>query len=468
MSTTLVNRIAVLRSTLVALVAVVLFPGGLDGGTGAPSRPSPAPHEVPADVAVQAYIRPAGSVLTILVRVPLESMRDVDFPLRDSGALELTDPELATLLEEAATIWIAGYLRFFEHGRPLGDERIEATQLSIPSDRSFASFEGAATRIAASPLAPTVELRPTQAFLDVRLEVPIDDEAARFAVEPELAHLGIETVSVIHLVLPSGVERVFQYAGNPGRVELDPRWHQAVFRFVAMGFAHILGGIDHLLFVLCLVIPLRSVRTLVPVVTAFTVAHSITLIAAAMGLAPSVLWFGPLIETLIAASIVWMALENIVGAGLSRRWMVAFGFGLVHGFGFSFVLAESLQFAGGHLVTSLLAFNVGVEFGQLAVLLVAVPVLRWAFGRLVEERMGVIVLSVLIAHTAWHWMTARGATLLLYDLRWPTLDAALGTVLIRWGLLAVVCLAAAWGLSGLFGARRGRTGGPDLAAGSGR
>ena len=454
MKRTLGSKFGVLRTTAIALVFVALLPEGLTGGVEIDAGPSALPHEVPADVAVQAYIRPADSVLTVLVRVPLESMRDVEFPLRESGALELTDPELRTLLEEAATIWIAGYLRFFEDGRALGDERIVATQLSIPSDRSFVSFEGAAARIAAAPLAPTVELRPTTAFLDVRLEVPIDDEAARFAVEPELAHLGIETVSVIHLVLPSGVERVFQYEGNPGRVELDPRWHQAVIRFVSMGFTHILGGIDHLLFVLCLVIPLRSVRSLIPVVTAFTVAHSITLIAAAMGLAPSVLWFGPLIETLIAASIVWMALENIVGAGLSRRWIVAFGFGLVHGFGFSFVLAESLQFAGGHLITSLLAFNVGVELGQLAVLAVAVPLLGWLFRRVVAERMGVVVLSALIAHTAWHWMADRGATLLLYDLRWPTPGAAFSVVLIRWGLLAVVCAGVAWALAGVFGGRK--------------
>ena len=90
-------------------------------------------------------------------------------------------------------------------------------------------------------------------------------------------------------------------------------------------------------------------------------------------MAPDSLWFPPLIETLIAVSIVYMAFENIVGAKLQRRWMMTFAFGLVHGFGFSFLLRERLQFAGEHLVTSLLAFNVGVEIGQLAVLLVTIP-----------------------------------------------------------------------------------------------
>ena len=100
------------------------------------------------------------------------------------------------------------------------------------------------------------------------------------------------------------------------------------------------------------------------VVTAFTVAHSITLFASAAGFAPDGLWFPPLIETLIAASIVYMALENIVGLQPSAPWITAFGFGLVHGFGFSFALRERLQFAGSHLFDSLLAFNIGVELGR--------------------------------------------------------------------------------------------------------
>ena len=138
------------------------------------------------------------------------------------------------------------------------------------------------------------------------------------------------------------------------------------------------SGADHLLFLLCLVIPFRRLRALVPIVTAFTVAHSITLIASAYGYAPDALWFPPLIETLIAASIVYMALENIVVPDTGRlagRWIVAFGFGLVHGFGFSFGLQHTLQFAGSHLLTSLLSFNVGVEIGQLLVLCLLVPAL---------------------------------------------------------------------------------------------
>jgi hypothetical protein len=230
---------------------------------------------------------------------------------------------------------------------------------------------------------------------------------------------------------------------------------------VKLGVAHILGGLDHLLFVLCLVIPFRRLRPLLVVVTSFTVAHSITLIAAAAGFAPGGLWFPPLIEALIALSILWMALENIVGANLERRWLFGFAFGLVHGFGFSFLLRDSLQFAGAHLVTSLLAFNVGVELGQIAVLLVAIPALTLLFRHVVSERIGTIILSALVAHTAWHWMTERGSALRQYEITWPAMDAVFVAAALRVALVALVAGAALWGVHAL--ARRrpsARRGGP--------
>jgi hypothetical protein len=187
-------------------------------------------------------------------------------------------------------------------------------------------------------------------------------------------------------------------------------------------------------------------------VTSFTIAHSITLIASALGLAPNALWFPPLIETLIALSIVFMEFENIIGAKLQRRWMIAFGFGLIHGFGFSFALSESLQFAGAHLLTSLLSFNIGVEFGQLFVLAITVPVLDYMFRRWLPEVMGTIALSAFLAHTGWHWMTERMNALLQYNFTVPALNLAFAAVLMRWLMLALIIVGTAWILKGVFGA----------------
>ena len=227
---------------------------------------------------------------------------------------------------------------------------------------------------------------------------------------------------MLRFLQPGKTERAFDVHADTGIVHLDPRWHQAFYLFAREGFFHILDGTDHLLFLLCLVIPFRKLRPLVIVITSFTVAHSVTLIASAYGMAPDSLWFPPLIETLIAISIVYMAFENIVGAKLQRRWIVTFAFGLIHGFGFSFLLRERLQFAGDHLVTSLLAFNVGVEIGQLVVLLVTIPALVLLFRYVVAERIGTILLSALVAHTAWHWAVDRGTALMAYPL--PGVHAA--------------------------------------------
>jgi hypothetical protein len=402
-------------------------------------------HEIPSRVTILAFVKPEAQRLRLLLRVPLESMRDVDFPLRGPGYLDLVRAE--PLLRQAARVWLAGYLSVYENDARLGDARIVATRVSLPSDRSFAAFDSALAHFASAPLESTTEIFWKQALLDVEIEYPIASAVSRFAIDPALARLGVHTVTVLRFVPPNGAERAFEYVGDPGLVRLDPRWHQAALRFVALGFQHILDGIDHLLFVFCLVIPFRRLRPLVAIVTSFTVAHCLTLFASVLGFAPDALWFPPLIEVLIALSIVYMAFENIVGPRLERRWLVAFGFGLVHGFGFSFALRESLQFAGSHLATSLLAFNVGVELGQLLVLVVAVPALALLFRYVVAERMGTIILSALVAHTAWHWMLDRGAVLRQYHLEWPAIDASFALGLIRALLLVAIAVGLGWTLS---------------------
>lgn len=421
---------------------------GMAGSLSLVAPAALAAHEIPAEVTVQAYVKPDGHRLRLLVRVPLEAMRDVDLPMTGPGYLEIG--RLGPVLREAAQLWIADYLDVYEGGTRLGEAEVVATRVSLPSDRSFASWDRALAHVNGAPLPDRTQLMWNQALMDVLLDVPIHAETSRFTLDPRLAHLGVKTMSVIHFLPPGGEERIFQYTGNPGVVRLDPSWIQAAMTFVRLGFWHILGGIDHLLFVLCLVIPFRKLRGLLPVVTAFTVAHSITLIASALGLAPSALWFPPLVEMLIALSIVYMAFENIVGARLHRRWLIAFGFGLVHGFGFSFALRESLQFAGKHLLASLLSFNVGVELGQVLVLILAIPVMDWLFRR-IGERMGVVITSALVAHTAWHWMTDRGARLMQYRFQWPALDLALLATAMRWAALLLICVGAAWGLSLLYG-----------------
>ena len=154
-----------------------------------------------------------------------------------------------------------------------------------------------------------------QGILDVLFEYPIQSDRSHFC-DPHGAstRLGISVVTALRFLPPGGVVRALTSSkATPASCRSIRAGTRRCCRFVTLGFFHILDGTDHLLFLFCLVIPFRRIWTLVPIVTAFTVAHSITLIASAYNYAPGALWFPPLIETLIATSIVYMALENIVG-----------------------------------------------------------------------------------------------------------------------------------------------------------
>jgi len=426
------------------------------------ATPSPIlAHDVPTDVLVRGFVAPRGDTLQLLLRVPLESFQDYVFPQFGTGFLDIAaaDP----MLRQAVMVWLGEPIKVYEDGRLLGEPRIAALRISLPSDRSFGDLDRARAHLRDAPLPAATRLPWKQALLDVWFEYPISSDGARFAIDPAFERLSLRTTTVLLFDPPDSPERVYQFVSYPGRVALDPSWLQAVFRFIELGFFHILDGIDHLLFLLCLVIPIRNFRKLVPIVTSFTVAHSITLIASAFGLAPNALWFPPLIEMLIALSIVYMAFENIVGARLDRRWLIAFAFGLVHGFGFSFVLRDTLQFAGGHLLTALLSFNLGVEIGQLFVLALTVPLLAWLFRRVVAERTGAILLSALVAHSAWHWMGERWAQLRAYDFTWPALDMLLVVAVARWLMLLLILAGAVWLLFMLFGGAGERRGEPEAA-----
>jgi len=222
-----------------------------------------------------------------------------------------------------------------------------------------------------------------------------------FDIDPR--HRGIG-----RLVLPDGAEEfLFDRSMTTLEVAVDqPRpevGRLELFRRIFwLGVEHILSGYDHLLFLLALLIVAPRLWQTVKVVTAFTLAHSLTLALA---------WFDlltiptRLVESLIAFSIAYVALENIFGRGLSRRWLVAGGFGLVHGLGFYTVLRE-LDLASGDTVTTLLAFNLGVETGQLAVVALLYGPLVWWARQAWYRRSARAGSAVILLVASW-WMIER-------------------------------------------------------------
>jgi hypothetical protein len=413
-------------------------------------------HDVPNDVLLRSFLHPSGETLQVLMRVPMRALRDIDHPRRPGGWLDLAraDPSL----RDAAKVWVLDNLTVLEEGVPLEAPRLVEARVALEADRSFAQWDTALAALRAPRVPANTEILWDQGLLDLLIEFPIRSERARFSIEPRFERFGLRVLHILRFVpadWPASPERAFELDREPGLVHLDPGSGQTAQRFVRSGFLHILQGLDHLLFLLCLAIPFRRFWALAAIATAFTVAHTLTLLVAALGHAPGGLWFAPLVETLIAASIVYMALENMLGVTLRWRWIMAFVFGLVHGFGFSLALHHELQFAGGHLALALLSFNAGVELGQLFALVLAVPILdrllqrisqdREEGTRAARERIATLILSALVAHTAWHWFLERGEQLLRFP--WPVIDELALASLMRWAMAALILAGLVWGVT---------------------
>jgi hydrogenase/urease accessory protein HupE len=410
---------------------------------------------------MNAFIKVEPQQLRLVIRVSLELLATVHFPV---VGREL-DRSAAGPAMERSLQGLRHDITILENGVPLVASSARG-RLSLPSDRSFESYDEAFAHLG-RPVASDTVIYSEQGFFDAELAYPIGSSKSRFAIQTAVASELSDYVKLAIRYLPLDEDgRAMLITSRSGTVSLNPAWYRAAGGFVVLGIAHILSGIDHLLFLVCLVIPALALRQVLAIVTAFTIAHSFTLLGSAYGLAPAGVWFAPFVETAIAASIVYMSLENIVGANLGRRWLITGLFGLVHGFGFSYALKEDLQFAGRHLLLSLFSFNVGIEIGQIAVLAVMLPALALFRRRIHRERVGVIVLSAIVADTGWHWLIERGKV--LWSVEWPRLDSASLIVLARWVagvLLAVGAIRFLTKRAGtVLSRRRSATGHPDAQA----
>lgn len=331
------------------------------------------------------------------------ALRDIDFALGldNDGNGEITWGELRARHADIAA-WALSRLSLQRGGACT--LQVAQHQVDDHTDGSYAVLK----------LAGTCPAVTGDVALNYRLLFELD------ALHRGLLRLSLDGLPQTAVLSPdSGVQRFAS-----GTVSFASRFAQ--FRqYLVEGIWHIWIGFDHILFLLSLLLPavlLReaghwrgaarfgdALREVVWVVTAFTVAHSITLTLAALGLIslPS-----RLVESVIAVSVVLAAANNLKPLFVRRRWMMAFGFGLIHGFGFASVLAE-LGLPKETLVLSLLGFNLGVEIGQLAIVAVCLP-LTYALRNSVFYRRGVIGGgSLIIIVIALVWLIERAFDLKL-------------------------------------------------------
>ncbi|TDK54168.1 HupE/UreJ family protein [Bacillus salipaludis] len=148
---------------------------------------------------------------------------------------------------------------------------------------------------------------------------------------------------------------------------------QNATQFLVLGLKHIFTGYDHILFVISLLFGAKTIRHILSLVTAFTIAHSITLALATFDIVHLPTRF---VESAIALSIIYVALMNIFNQDSKHQPWLAFAFGLIHGFGFAGILSE-MRLDTNHMVTSLVSFNIGIEIGQLLIVSIAFPLILW-------------------------------------------------------------------------------------------
>jgi hypothetical protein len=413
------QRVSKVVALLIALFAVL---------SGAPTRA----HEFKLDAVINAFVTTEPGAAHLVVRAPLYLFKSAKFPVK---GVEVDVPQSGQAVESALAA-LQQDVALFEDGRRLTASNAIG-RLSLPSDRSFQSYDEALRHVS-EPVATDAD-HIDQGYVDgitYPLQAANPELSLRSAAAPELGDALKVTVRYKPLEDES---RTLIMTARSGVVALNPTWWRAAAGFVGLGMEHILTGVDHLLFLLCLIIPLRGWRQILAIVTTFTVAHSFTLIGSAFHLAPGGAWFPPFVETTIAASIVYMGLENIMGIDFARRMLITGIFGLVHGFGFSYGLQENLQFAGAHLLVSLFAFNIGIEIGQLLVLSFMIPALLVVRRYVLPGRVGMIILSSLVVLTGWQWMLDRGQALL--NAPWPRPTLAGLAMLALW--TAGILLAAA-------------------------
>ena len=322
---------------------------------------------------------------------------------------------------------LAGILTIFCAGVQAHDPGLSAAEVRILPDRivaevSFAPSDLAGVQVSA---ADVVTIYSVEKKLELRSFIlkPSDQNSVHYLLEFANPNAGeIKIGAPLLANLPRGHKQFCSVYDSENRVlaermlsaeanelTLDLRAtsvnNNSIFRFLMLGIEHILTGYDHLAFLLALLLAGGSLRQNARIITSFTVAHSLTLALATLGLvnvSPAV------VEPLIAVSIVFVGLENLFKRRLAARWLVTFGFGLIHGLGFAATLRElGIGALGARVAIPLLSFNLGVELAQIAIAALVLPLVWRLEKRPAFALRHVPALSLLITFAGLYWLLAR-------------------------------------------------------------
>lgn len=358
--------------------------------------------------------RDARLTLTIRHDALAFALNDFSASIDDAPMLELLDAPEHT----QQAVFDNSLARFSSHTRVLADHiPIALTITEHPDPAALTSWKLAhpSRRLPVKlDFAAAAQLPPSTRSISIRFPEIMGDVMCtidRFGHEPlglPLTPGEISPPLELSLLPNSALDSAENFPQPPLHALATPPWHSIALRYIRLGFTHIIPrGVDHLLFVLALFLLSPRVTSLLWQITAFTIAHSVTLTLATLHLlnVPSFI-----VEPIIAASIACVAIENLFVSPhpAPRRWraLIAFAFGLVHGLGFASALSD-VGLPTGQLITGLTAFSIGVECGHIAVLLLAFALLAWSRDKPWYRVRITIPASLAIAAIALFWTIER-------------------------------------------------------------
>ncbi len=306
------------------------------------------------------------------------------------------------------------------------DPGLSAAEVRIFPDRIVAEVSFASVDVNSNTVEHLIELKADEQILKLRnftVQTP-DANSVHFILEfPNSSTAELHLSAVALERLPRGHKQFLSVRDSDGKL-LAERMLSAeskdltitlqtnpgassgrFFRFLTLGIEHIFTGYDHLAFLLAVLLTGGSLLSNARIITSFTIAHSLTLALATFGV---VTLPATIVEPLIAASIVFVGIENLVRRRVAARWLVTFGFGLIHGLGFAAILQDlGIGAMGRQAAIPLLSFNLGVEIAQVSIAALILPLIWRLQRRPAFTLKHVPALSLLIVVAGIYWLVAR-------------------------------------------------------------
>lgn len=376
-------------------------------------------HEVPDEVRIRAFLKPSDGRMTILVRIPANALIDTLFPmLANSPWVDLKRAK--EFAEDGARTWVADLIHIYEDDKELPVPRVMAVCVTQMPDGDFSSYQKASSHISRCEWDDNARFTQDEAAVDVELQVPIHAPFSNFSAETGFGRVGVRvTTSLAFLPANRGI-RQFEFEGNAEKFHLDPSRSDAFLRSVRDGYRHFFTANDYWLFLACLALLMRNISQLIRFAIPMFVSQSLAFLGAAFGLWISSPWAEPCWGVLVAAVVVYIAFEAIVGQANSKTQLIAsLVGGFVFGTGYWFAFRPQMQFGGEHKFVSVIAFASGIQVTQVLFLAAAVAAIALLWRMVRYPSVFAIIAAAFVLRISWHAMLDRARVLKASTVAWP-------------------------------------------------